>query len=88
MGRAYHEAVLRWPRRAGRPLCFPCTEDGVYDRTARHPAAVARVEIPIEPWVIAVWDYHLAQLRRTLPTGGLRVVERYPSGQIDSGDQA
>src|SRR5689334_24902385 len=66
------------------PTCYICRRDGIFDRTARHPAAAVRVGICREPYVLNVCERHLAPLQATLPTGGLWLIERYqrqPDGQ-------
>jgi hypothetical protein len=66
------------------PACYVCRRDGIFDRTARHPAAAVRVGICREPYVLDVCERHLGPLQATLPTGGLWVIERYrrqPDGQ-------
>jgi hypothetical protein len=66
------------------PTCYVCRQDGIFDRTARHPAAAVRVGICREPYVLDVCERHLGPLQATLPTGGLWVIEGYrrqPDGQ-------
>lgn len=67
------------------PVCYVCRRDGIFDQTARHPAAAVRVGICGEPYVLNVCERHLALLQATLPTGGLWLIERYqrqPDGQL------
>ncbi len=59
------------------PTCYVCRRDGIFDRTARHPAAAVRVGICREPYALDVCERHLGPLQATLPTGGLWVIERY-----------
>lgn len=61
------------------PACYACVEDEIYDRTGRHPRAAVRVEICREPYVLRLCEPHLAQLKKVLPSDGMRVVERYPA---------
>ena len=71
-------------RSATGPVCYVCRRDGIFDRTARHPAAAVRVGICREPYVLNICGRHLAPLQATLPTGGLWLIERYqrqPDGQ-------
>src|SRR5690349_7031767 len=72
-------------RSATGPVCYVCRRDGIFDQTARHPAAAVRVGICREPYVLNVCERHLATLQTTLPTGGLWLIERYqrqPDGQL------
>src|SRR5690242_18090859 len=64
-------------RSATGPVCYVCRRDGIFDQTARHPAAAVRVGICREPYVLNVCERHLAPLQATLPTGGLWLIERY-----------
>src|SRR5689334_11437677 len=59
------------------PTCYVCRRDGIFNRTARHPAAAVRVGICREPYALDVCERHLGPLQATLPTGGLWVIERY-----------
>jgi hypothetical protein len=64
-------------RSAKGPVCYVCRRDGIFDQTARHPAAAVRVGICREPYVLNICERHLAPLQATLPTGGLWLIERY-----------
>jgi len=59
------------------PACYVCRRDGIFDRTARHPVAAARVGVCREPYVLDVCEQHLGPLQAMLPTGGLWVIGRY-----------
>ncbi len=74
---AYDGSVITRATRAPRRACSACVQDEAYDSTGRHPAAVVRVEICREPYVLRLCDQHLAQLRQTEPIGGVHVVDRY-----------
>src|SRR3984957_21127585 len=63
---------------AARHVCYMCRRDGIFDGTARHPAAAVRVGVCREPYVMNVCERHLAPLRETLPAGGLWIIERKP----------
>ena len=77
-------AVMAKSVRSKVPTCYVCRRDGIFDRTARYPAATVRVGICREPYVLDVCERHLGPLQATLPTGGLWVIDRYrrqPDGQ-------
>ena len=74
---AYDGAVIARARRAPRRACSVCVQDEVYDSTGRHPAAVVRVEICREPYVLRSCDHHLAQRRQTEPIDRVHVVDRF-----------
>ena len=51
--------------------------DGIYDRTGRAPRALVRAAISREPYVVNLCQWHLDQLIRILPAGGVHIVKRY-----------
>jgi len=69
---------MAWPGwSADHPACVACVQDEIYDRTGRHPKAAVRVEISRDPYVLRLCEQHLARLAKVLPSGGMKIVERY-----------
>src|ERR1700689_4035210 len=76
-------------RSARRNACYVCAQAGIFDRTARHPAAAVRVGICREPYVLDICERHLGPLRQTLPAGGLWIMrisgQRLAKGPVRPG---
>jgi hypothetical protein len=69
---------VRWaPGSDRRPACSACAVDQIYVR-GRIRRAVVRVGFCLEPGkALRLCEFHLAQLQRVLPNGGVWVVGRY-----------
>jgi len=59
------------------PPCSVCTWDKILDRNGRVRRAAVRVGLCRDPHMLRLCEWHLAQLTKVLPPGGVWVVERY-----------
>jgi hypothetical protein len=81
----YGKNMARWDSGSDRrPACSGCAEDQIYVR-GRIRRAVVRVGFCREPGkALRLCEFHLAQLQRVLPEGGVWVVGRYQRGSSEA----